>query len=173
MHHLWIRVRLPFAIVVLLVINLTMARLFSGPEDTWIKNDRGEWIKHGYPSGSPPPQDYQEPLSQTVIPFLFFLPIIVPLFLIKRHTSHQNMDSFRIASDIRFYGYISMSLFLVGTILLIGLIVEIGFGFTGDIQLQVQELLTVISIGFFAVLCIFISYICFLQKRKYNNQYQL
>ena len=73
MHRLWMRIRMPFVIVVLLVITLAMARLFSGPEDTWIKNDRGEWVKHGSPSEPPPPEDYREPVYHLVIPLVFLL----------------------------------------------------------------------------------------------------
>ena len=55
MHRLWIRIRLPLAIIVIFMITFAMARLFSGPDDTWIKNDSGKWITHCYPTGPPSP----------------------------------------------------------------------------------------------------------------------
>ncbi len=171
MHRLWIRIRLPLAMVVLLVINLGMARLFSGPEDTWIKNSQGEWIKHGYPSGPPPPQDYKKPFSHQIVPFFFFIPIVVPLFYIKKYKPQHRLNFDKITSDIRYYVYIYTSFFLLGIIILIGLILEVDFSLIGNFQLQ--EFLVIISIVGFAGLCILISYIFFLLKRKRSNYLNL
>ncbi len=171
MHRLWIRIRLPLAMVVLLVINLGMARLFSGPEDTWIKNSQGEWIKHGYPSGPPPPQDYEKPFSHQIVPFFFIIPIVVPLFYIKKYKPQHRRDFDKITIDIRYYVYIYTSFFLLGILILIGLILEVDFSLIGNFQLQ--EFLVIISMVGFAGLCILISYIFFLLKRKRSNYLNL
>ena len=41
------------AIIVSTIIFVTVARIIS-PEDTWIKDSNGVWIKHGNPIGGPP-----------------------------------------------------------------------------------------------------------------------
>jgi len=171
MHRLWIRIRMPLAIAALLFITLAMARLFSGPEDTWIKNESGEWIKHGYPSGPPPEQDYQEPISYIVIPLSFLVAFAVPLFLLRFHKLHNRLNYETAARDIKFLGYVSTALFLFGILTAAGLIIEIGLSDNGDLQLQ--EFLLIISIEGFAGLCIILGVLFFVLKRNCNDHYQL
>lgn len=40
-------------IIILIVIVLIGLRLFAGGEDSWIKDSKGIWIKHGNPSETP------------------------------------------------------------------------------------------------------------------------
>jgi hypothetical protein len=40
-------------IVILVVVLLVVFLLLRGDEDTWIKDKRGVWIKHGMPSSTP------------------------------------------------------------------------------------------------------------------------
>jgi len=171
MHRLWMRIRMPFAIVVLLVITLAMARLFSGPEDTWIKNDRGEWVKHGYPSGPPPPEDYREPVYHLVIPLVFLVTFAVPLFFLGKHKPHNRLNFDTAARDIRFFGYLSTALFLFGILAIAGLSIEILLADNGN--LQTQEFFVIYSVEGFAGLCILIGVLFFVLKRNCNNHYQL
>ena len=171
MHRLWMRIRMPFVIVVLLVITLAMARLFSGPEDTWIKNDRGEWVKHGFPSGSPPPEDYREPVYHLVIPLVFLVTFAVPLFFLGKHKPFNRLNFDTAARDIKFFGYLSTALFLFGILTIAGLSIEILLADNGD--LQFQEFFVIFSIEGFAGLCILLGVVLFVLKRNCNDHYQL
>ena len=171
MRHLWTRIRMPLAIVVLLIITLAMARLFSGPEDTWIKNDSGEWIKHGYPSGPPPAEDYREPITHLVIPLTFLVAFVASLFFLRFHKLHNRLNYETATRDIKFLGYVSTALFLFGILTAAGLIIEIGLTDNGDLQLQ--EFLLIISIEGFAGLCIILGVLFFVLKRNCNDHYQL
>ena len=171
MHRLWMKIRMPLAVVVLLVIMLAVARLFSGPEDTWIKNDSGEWIKHGYPSGLPPAQDYREPITHVIIPLTFLVAFTVPLFFIRFYKLHNRLNYETAKRDIKFLGYVSTVLFLFGILIGLGLIFEIGFAENGDLQLQ--EFLLIISIEGFAGLCIILGALLFILKRNFNDHFQI
>ena len=149
MKHLWIRIRMPLAVILLLVITLAMARLFSGPEDTWIKNEQGEWIKHGYPSGPPPAQDYRKPITYTIFPIFFLAAFAVPLFFIKFHKLHNRLIFETASRDIKFFGYVSTALFIMGFLTGAGLIAEICMAEGGG-EVQLPEFLVIVSIGGFA-----------------------
>ncbi|MFC1651299.1 hypothetical protein ACFL2X_06980, partial [Candidatus Latescibacterota bacterium] len=127
MRHLWLKFRLPIVIFSLLVLTLLMARLFSGPEDTWIKNDQGEWIKHGYPSGPPPSEDYKEPKSHLIIPLFFLASFFVPLIFIYFHKPKNRLTYEIIKRDLTITGYLSIALPLIGILIMIGLVVEVYF----------------------------------------------
>ncbi|MFC1560857.1 hypothetical protein ACFL4V_00100 [Candidatus Latescibacterota bacterium] len=171
MNRLWMRIRLPLAILVLLVITLAMARLFSGPEDTWIKNDRGEWVKHGYPSGPPPPEDYREPVYHLVIPLIFLFTFAVPLFFLGKHKPHNRLNFDTAVRDIRFFGYLSTALFLFGILAIAGLTIEILLADNGN--LQSLEFFIISSVEGFAGLCILLGVLFFVLKRNCNDHYQL
>jgi hypothetical protein len=176
MHHLWERIRIPFAIVVLLIITLAMARLFSGPEDTWIKNEYGEWIKHGHPSGPPPMNDYQEPIYHIIVPLIFLISFIVPLFFIGKYKPHNRLNFDTITRDIKFLGYISTSLLLLGILVGAALIIEIGLNATRNIPETIdvyKSFLLIISLMGFSLICIFLGFLLFVLKRNCNDHYQL
>lgn len=40
-------------IITLIIISLLFLRGFNGGEDSWIKDSKGAWIKHGSPSDTP------------------------------------------------------------------------------------------------------------------------
>lgn len=174
MHRLWLRIRMPLAIVALLVITLAMARLFSGPEDTWIKNDQGEWIKHGCPSGPPPPEDYREPITHLVIPLTFLLAFAAPLFFLRFHKLHNRLNYETVSRDIKFFGYVSTALFLFGILVVAGLMIEIGLAENGDMGSQeFLNIFIVFSIEGFAGLCIVLGVLFYVLKRNLNDHYQL
>ena len=171
MHRLCMRIRMPFAIVVLLVITLAMARLFSGPEDTWIKNDQGEWVKHGHPSGPPPTEDYRKPVYHLVIPLIFLVTFALPLFFLGKHKPHNRLNFDTVNRDIKFFGYLSTALFLFGILAIAGLSIEILLSDNGN--LQSQEFFVIYSVEGFAGLCILLGVLFFVLKRNCNNHYQL
>ena len=176
MRSLWMRFRIPLAIVALLVIALALARIFSGPEDTWIKNERGEWVMHGHPGGPAPAQDYMEPASRLVIPVAFLIAFAVPLFFIGRHKLHNRLNFDTATRDIKFYGYLSTALFLFGILILVGLMLELALaGDSGNAvtHAEVEALLFIGALLGFAGLCIFLSIQFFLLKRNINDHYQL
>ena len=182
MRHLWMRIRIPCAIIALLVIALAMARIFSGPEDTWIKNERGEWVMHGHPAGPPPATDYLEPVTHLVhlvVPLAFLVAFAAPLFFIGRHKQHNRLSFETATRDIRFYGYLSTSLLLFGILILAGLMLELVLGGTGGGNSALeggQLLLTgvfIISLAGFAGLCIVLAIAFFVLKRNANDHYQL
>ncbi len=171
MRRLWIKIRMPLAVMVLMVIMLAMARLFSGPEDTWIKNDSGEWIKHGYPSGSPPAEDYREPITHLIIPLTFLVAFAVPLFFTGFYKLHNRLNYETAKRDIKFFGYVSTVLFLFGILTALGLVFEISLAENGDLRLQ--EFLLIGSIEGFAGLCIILGALFYVLKRNCNDHYQL
>jgi len=52
------------------VVAVGLARLFSGPEDGWVRDASGKWVAHGHPAGPPPPDSYQPPLTERVVPWV-------------------------------------------------------------------------------------------------------
>ncbi len=179
MRHLWMRIRIPCAIIAILVIALAMARIFSGPEDTWVKNEHGEWVEHGHPGGPPPAQDYQEPLTRLVVPLAFLVAFAAPLFFIGRHKPHNRLNFDTATRDIKFYGYLSTALFLFGILIFAGLMLELVLGGTGGGSgaLEGEQLLLtgvfIISLAGFAGLCIVLAIAFFVLKRNANDHYRL
>jgi len=174
MHRLWKRIRMPLAIVFLLIITLAMARLFSGPEDTWIKNEHGEWIKHGNPSAPPPAQDYREPIAYKIIPVIFFVTFALPIFLIGKYKLQNRFNFDTATRDIKFLGYLSTALFLSGILIGFGLIIEIGLAENSTMsETVVQDFLFFISLEGLAGLCIVIGIQFFMLKRNCNDHYQI
>jgi len=174
MHRLWKRIRMPLAIVFLLIITLAMARLFSGPEDTWIKNEHGEWIKHGNPSAPAPTQDYREPIAYKIIPVIFFVTFALPIFLIGKYKLQYRFNFDTATRDIKFLGYLSTALFLSGILIGFGLIIEIGLAENSTMsETVVQDFLFFISLEGLAGLCIVIGIQFFMLKRNCNDHYQI
>ncbi|HUU26920.1 MAG TPA: hypothetical protein VM123_03840 [archaeon] len=181
MRSLWMRIRIPLAVAVLLVIALALARIFSGPEDAWIKNESGEWIRHGCPSGPPPSPGYQEPFTYWFVPLVFLVTFAVPLFFFGIHKLQNRLKFDTASRDIKFYGYLSTALFSFGILICAGLMLEAAFvwdGSSGAIQsLTVQDLLStflfICSLLGLAGLCILLGVQFFVLKRNCSDHYQL
>ena len=62
------------------LLTLFLMRTFAGPEDSWIRNQSGSWVKHGNPSSPVPSDSYRTPIVYTLAPLIilvcFFIPII-------------------------------------------------------------------------------------------------
>jgi hypothetical protein len=97
------------------------ARVFSGPEDTWIRDASGRWIAHGHPAGPPPPVGYQPPAAERTLPaFLlaFFATGLLAAVLLSGR-SPAGADSLN--RGIRYFGTVS----IVSTVLAIGLAIGV------------------------------------------------
>ncbi|MFC1538175.1 hypothetical protein ACFL6H_02015 [Candidatus Latescibacterota bacterium] len=176
MRRLWLKFRLPIVIFSLLVLTLAMARLFSGPEDTWVKNEQGEWVKHGYPSGPPPSEDYQEPKSRLIIPLGFLAGFLVPLIFIRFHKPKNNLTYEIISRDMKIMGYLSIALPLIGIIIMIGIAVEIAYTLpetTATVQESLFNIFLIFSLMGFSGLCILLGSIFYALKRNCNDHYQI
>ena len=176
MRSLWIRFRIPLAIMALFVIALAMARIFSGPEDTWIKNERGEWVMHGHPGGPPPATDYQEPVTHLVVPLAFLIAFAAPLFFIGKYKPHNRLNFDTASRDIKLYGYLSTAFLLFGILTIAGLMLELAVNATSRRISALAEgdvLLFVVSLAGFAALCIVLSIQFFTLKRNACDHYRL
>ena len=176
MRTLWLKLRLPLAIFCVLVLTLALVRLFSGPEDSWIRDEQGEWVKHGSPSGPPPAQDYREPARYLILPLIVLAGFAVPLFFFGCHKP-QNRLTYDIAKrDMRITGYLSLALPLLGVLLLAGLAVEIGFAGPDAgvaVQEQIFSIFCILSLAGFSGLCILIGILSYMVKRTINDHYYL
>ena len=176
MRSLWLKLRLPLAIFCVLVMTLVLARLFSGPEDTWIRNERGEWVKHGNPSGPPPAQDYREPKSHLILPLVIVAGFVFPLFFFGCHKPQNRLTYEITRRDMRVMGYLRLALPLLGVLLLVGLAIEIGFA-ESDTSIPVQEMLFntffIFSLAGFSGLCILLGVVFYMMKRTINDHYHL
>ena len=54
-------------------------RTFAGPEDSWIKDQSGKWIKHGNPASPRPSDSYQAPIVYTLAPLIILACFLVPI----------------------------------------------------------------------------------------------
>ncbi|MFC1489975.1 hypothetical protein ACFL6K_02070 [Candidatus Latescibacterota bacterium] len=153
-----------------------MARLFSGPEDSWIKNDQGEWVQHGVTSGLPPSEDYQEPKSHLIIPLLFLIGFFAPLIFINFHKPKNNLTYEIIRRDMKVMGYLSIALPLIGIFIIIGLGMEMNSAFP-ESNLSSQEtifnILFIFALMGFSGLCLLFGPIFYMLKRNCNDHYQL
>jgi hypothetical protein len=171
MRGLWMKVRIPLAVIFLLVITLAMVRLFSGPEDSWIQNDRGEWVRHGNPAGPPPAVDYREPLSGKIVPLVFLAAFALPVFFIGMHKPHNRLNFDKAARDIKFSGYLSTSLCLFGILVIAALLLELIK--RGPSAIGNTELLVLGSLSGLAGVCILAGIQFFILKRNVNDHFQL
>ena len=101
---------LKWAVVVLaaLVLTVGLARLFSGPEDAWIKDESGQWVAHGHPAGPPPAADYQQPWSERVLPVLLLGAFGVAMLATALWSSRSVATADNISLGLRFLGGVSI-----------------------------------------------------------------
>ena len=172
MRYLWQKLRILLAIFFMLVLTLTMARLFSGPEDTWIKNEWGEWIKHGHPDGPPPSEDYQEPAINGILPLVFLAGFIIPLFFIGSFKLRNRLTYDMSRRDVKILGYLSIALPLTGFLILAGLGLETGMSEPGG-EPSIMTVLFIFSLAGFSLLCMVSGIIFYSLKRNCSDHYYL
>jgi len=175
MKRLWHSIRIPLAVVLLAVASLGLVRIFSGPEDTWIKNERGEWVAHGRPAGPPPPENYREPLSRRTLPVAFLVAFAVPLFFYSGRKLRNRLTFDSASRDIRFYGYLGTALFLLGALTAVGLAAELFLNapLPGAEGPPPVALVFLTLVAGFAGLCLIAGCQMFLWQRNCNDHYQL
>jgi len=111
-----------------LALALFLARVFSGPEDTYIRDASGKWVAHGHPAGPPPAASYQPPASERAVPTivvaLFAVGLMAAVFLSGR--SPTGTDSLN--RGIRYFGAVSIISTALAVCVAIGLVAGV---FTG------------------------------------------
>jgi len=109
-------------VILVLVVALGLARLFSGPEDAWVKDGSGRWVAHGHPAGPPPFDGSAQPTAERVLPWIFFGVVILALaggaFLSARSPATR-LD---LGGSIHFFGMVS----IVSLALAVALTVALG-----------------------------------------------
>lgn len=183
MRRLWFRIRIPLAVLALLLVTLVMVRLFSGPEDTWIRDESGAWVKHGHPAGPPPPPGYREPITHMIVPLSFLVAFVLPLVFIRRHKPHDRLNFDTANRDIKLLGYLSTALPLVGILIVLGLVLEMVLaGASGgnnavpdveELAVYGETLFFIVSLEGFAGLCILSGLLFLVLKRNCSDHYQL
>ena len=172
MRYLWQKIRMFLAIIAMLLLTLFMARLFSGPEDAWMKNDQGEWVKHGHPDGPPPSNDYQEPKIHGILPFVFLAGFVVPLIFIGSFKLQNRLTYDMSKRDVKILGYLSFALPLTGFLILAGLGLEIGMS-EPDGDLSISTVLFIFSLAGFSLVCMVSGIIFYALKRNCSDHYYL
>jgi hypothetical protein len=61
------------------LLTLFLMRTFAGPEDSWIKDQSGKWIKHGNPASPMPSDSYQAPIVYTLAPLIILACFLAPI----------------------------------------------------------------------------------------------
>ena len=172
MNRLWIRIRLILAVLLVLVAAVGLARLFSGPEDGWVKNERGEWVAHGHPAGQPPEGDMTRPMVERVLPWVFIAAFAAPFLFLRMHRPSNRLSYETALRDMRFLGYAGSSLVLLGVLTVIGIGgVMIMADSSGEARFL--DLFFLGLLAGWAGLCILIGAILFVLKRTVNDHYQL
>ena len=169
------RIRIPLAVLCILGATLVMARLFSGPEDTWIKNDHGEWVMHGKPSGPAPAPDYRPPVADRVLPWVFFVSFALPLLFLGMHKYHNRLTFDKATRDIRFLGYLSTSLVLFGVLVSVGIQAVLWIEEPGDASppVPVRDLIFIVILAGYGALSILLGVLFFVLKRNTHDHYRL
>jgi len=124
---LWDVVRWVGLVLVVLVLAVGLARLFSG-EDTWVRDASGQWVAHGHPSAVPPAAGSEQPVWQRLLPWAILgtglLGLVVGMSLAKRSwASREGLDR-----NARFLGAATVALATLAAVLVLGLAVTVAAG---------------------------------------------
>ena len=172
MRRLWMKLRLPLAVIALLVATVGLARLFSGPEDDWVRNDRGEWVAHGKPFGPPPSGEEHRPPMESVLPWAFFVAFAAPLFFLRMHRPSNRLSYETALRDMRFLGYAGSSLIVLGVFTAVGIgAILIAADPTGPAR--TEDLFFLGLLAGWAGLCILLGAVLFVLKRTVNDHCQI
>lgn len=100
------KIKLILILFLFALLTLFLVRTFSGPEDTWIKNKQGEWVKHGNPSTPMPLPDWKPPIVFTIAPILIFICYFTPFILKKLLKPNFTVNSLKSVSQLNFLWYL-------------------------------------------------------------------
>ena len=180
MKRFWFKVRVPLTVLCFFILTVFFLRLFSGPEDTWIKDKNGEWVKHGNPAMPMPSDDYVPPLSWKIMPLLFLFSFEVPLFFHGFHKLQNRLNFDTANRDIKFLGYLSVMLVLLGIFTMLSCTVVFAQFYESEHNFRAEDIASLqMNLAFiqmiyiFAGICIITGVAFFLLKRNINDNYHL
>jgi hypothetical protein len=158
-----------WVLLVLWVLAVALV-LVRGPEDAWIRDASGQWVAHGHPAGPPPPADYEPPLYERALPFLFLglvgAALLFAAFFVGR--SPAGRDS--LDRSIRYYGALS----IVSTVLAVCLAIVLLVGLlTAPDSLQSEPGFIALCLGGVILLLKLLSWHADTTKRVLEAHYDL
>ncbi|MDH4180272.1 MAG: hypothetical protein OEV33_07150 [Armatimonadota bacterium] len=142
-------------VVMVFVLAVTLARLFSGPEDTWIRDASGEWVAHGHPAGPPPPEDYRPPATERFIPWFVLAVAAVSLAAALLLSGRAPASREGLERNLRFYGALSLVSGALAVATAAGLVATLAQAFfcgPGAEPLPNQSLFLILTVAGFAAL---------------------
>lgn len=137
-------------VVLALVLTIALARLFSGPEDAWIRGPGGQWVAHGHPSSPPPPLGYRPPISERVLPGLLVVAFAVGLLAAVFLSSRSPATAESVNRNLRLLGAAS----ILAMVLAASLGLALAFSFWSELGQVFDEPTVVVFllVGFAALL---------------------
>lgn len=112
------------ALLLLLVTGMAvgLARLFSGPEDGWVRNANGKWVAHGHPAGPPPPDGYRPPLTERVVPWVVLGLFAVGGLVAAATSARARANRDELNHMVRVLGTVSTLAWVAALCVMIGLV---------------------------------------------------
>jgi hypothetical protein len=104
----WTVTKWALLVIAALGLAVGLARVFSGPEDGWVRDAQGNWVEHGHPAGPPPASDYRPSPAQRVLPWavlgIFALGAVASWLFSARASSSRD----RLGQGVRLFGAVSV-----------------------------------------------------------------
>jgi hypothetical protein len=133
-----------------LLLALGAARLFSGPEDTWVRDSSGRWVAHGHPAGPPPAADYRPPATERFLPWLVLAIAAVGLAAAILLSGRALATRERIERSLRFFGALTFLSAALAAALAVGLLASLATGVCcgpGGAPLSHQSLFLLLAVA--------------------------
>jgi hypothetical protein len=121
----WRAAKWSLLIIAVLTLTLGLARLFSGPEDVWLKDEHGKWVAHGRPARPPSVMAYEPTWADRVLPWAVLAVAGAGLltgFLVSKRSPSARESLTR---DVRFFGMLSTLAAVFAALTAIGLVVTV------------------------------------------------
>ena len=128
-------------VMVALVLTVGLARLFSGSEDAWIKDESGQWVAHGHPAGPPPAADYQQPWSERVLPVVLLGTFGAAMLAAALWSSRSVATADNISRSLRLLGGVSIIAGILAASLGVAIAVSVAASGLGSVFDQPEILL--------------------------------
>lgn len=138
-------------VVMVFVLAVTLVRLFSGPEDTWVRDASGKWVEHGHPAGPPPPEDYRPPATERFIPWAVLAIAAVSLAAALLLSGRAPAGREGLERNLRFYGALSLVSGALAAATAAGLVTTLAGCFWAG-PLSNQALFLILTVAGFAAL---------------------
>jgi hypothetical protein len=124
-----------FALILLvLILAVGFARIFSGSEDGWIRDSSGRWVAHGHPAAPPPPADYTPPLPERVLPVLLLAVCISGLLAALFFSVRAPTNPPGLTRNLRFLGAVGISAAVLAGGLGLGLAISLFSGLAAALE---------------------------------------